>query len=83
LPWSKVIATAMFSTRPRISRAAARMTSARFAGAVRDQTLNPRSAAASASSRSERPTCGTVPRTLSSAGLMTGAPLADFHAPSI
>ena len=50
------------------------MISARLAGAVRDQTRKPSSAAASASSRSARVACGTVPSTLSSAGLITGWP---------
>jgi len=81
LPCSSVMAIAISSTRPRISSTAFRITSARFAGAVRDHSLKPCSAASSAASRSARVACGTVASTDSSAGLNTGWPSARFHAP--
>jgi len=83
LPCSSVIATAISSTRARMRLAAFRMIWVRLAGDVLRQTANPRWAAASASSRSVLVTVGTVPSTLSSAGLITGWPLARFQRPSI
>jgi aryl-alcohol dehydrogenase-like predicted oxidoreductase len=49
---------------------------------LRRQTRNPCSAALSAASRSARVACGTVPRMLSSAGFITGAPSALFQSPA-
>ena len=83
LPCSSVIAIAISLTRSRMRLAAFRMICVRLAGEVLRQIANPRSAAAIASSRSAMVAVGTVPSTLSSAGLITGWPSARFQRPSI
>lgn len=86
LPCSSVMMRAIESARSRINCAARARTRERSSGVLARHSVKPRSAAASARSRSSFEACGRAPRVFSVAGLMTSSEtpvLPWHHAPSI